>query len=120
MASKVGKIYIGIYDKKRKNGLLKIGQTFQGVGTRASQISQSNGSHFTVLKCAEFKNISKEELTFVESCVRMEMSKVKGLSFVNKKNDHFEYTIDRTSNQIQDFLKNFDKSIDKATKMLYN
>lgn len=115
---KKGIIYIGYYDRKRKNGLLKIGQTRQTIGTRASQISKNSNSHFSVLKVAEFDNISKAELDLIESVVRREMEKVKGLKHI--KNDHFEYTIDRTSNQLQIFLRKFDESIDKAKDILYN
>ena len=73
----VGKIYCGCCSYKRVNGYFKIGMTMQGVGTRASQIRKTDVG-FEILDFVKFPKINKEKLMFIESYVRLVMSKAEG------------------------------------------
>ena len=84
----VGKIYCGCCSYKRVNGYFKIGMTMQGVGTRASQIRKTDVG-FEILDFVKFPNINKEKLMFIESYVRLVMSKAEGLYYDSESLDHF-------------------------------
>ena len=83
-------LYAGFCWRQRVNGIFKTGMTEKK--TPAQRFSKlRRDEHFEGLKYIVMKNVSHAEVLYVESYVRLMMSKVPGLS--NIKNDHYTYTI---------------------------
>jgi hypothetical protein len=85
----MGCFYTGFDYKNRKNGYFKIGET--SGKTPAARLSQiRTGDSFQCLGYLILHNESKPERLFVESYVRMMMSK----KYEHTQNDHFLYRIE--------------------------
>ena len=85
----MGCFYTGFDYKNRKNGYFKIGETEKNTpAARLSQIRQKDA-----FMCLGYIQVSgdKPERLFIESYVRLKMSK----KFEHIQNDHFVYKIEK-------------------------
>ena len=86
----MGCIYAGFDYKNRVNGYFKIGETGKKTPAQRLQTIRQNDC-FQCLKWLQMFNDTRSERLFVESFVRMEMSRLEGLE--HTQNDHFLYRI---------------------------
>lgn len=88
----MGCFYVGFGYKRRKNGLLKIGETNAPTpSSRFANLRSTEGS-FQGLGYIILKNETKPQRLFIESYVRMKLeSEFQFLHHI--KNDHYEYDI---------------------------
>lgn len=113
MSKKLGKLYLGRY--QHINNKVKIGTTFNGMGTRASQITQNNGNVFSPLLFARFENITKPELVLLESQLRVMLSNTNGMEFIETSNDHFKTTL--KNEELEDLFLKFVRNSDYYEKL---
>ena len=95
-----------------KFGRCKIGETQQKYVTgRFSQIRKENKVSFRGLISVTVKGLTKAEIYYIESYVRLHMSRIEGLEYDEDSNDHFDYLIEKSNrkNQIIRFADEFEK-----------
>lgn len=105
-------VYFGWYSTQLKYGRCKIGETQQKYPSqRFSMIRYKNKRSFRELVTVTTKEMTKAEIYYLESYVRLHMSRVKGLEYDEDSNDHFDYLIEKGNrkNQIIDFATEFER-----------
>ena len=104
-------VYFGWYSTQLKYGRCKIGETQQKYPSqRFSAIRNKNKRSFRELVTVTTKEMTKAEIYYLESYVRLHMSRIKGLEYDEDSNDHFDYLIEKGNrkNQIIDFAIEFE------------
>ena len=112
-------VYFGWYSTQLKYGRCKIGETQQKYPcNRFAMIRKQNKKSFRELISITVKGMTKAEIYFIESYVRMYMSRVNGLEYDEDSNDHFDYLIEKGNrkNQIIDFANKFERIAIKGLK----
>lgn len=87
-----GYVYCGCYNDNHNIGTYKIGITYNSPTKRQYSISKQNGKEFKMLKYIRVDNINKQDLLFVESWLRRELS--QHIQYDPTSNDHFHYNKD--------------------------
>lgn len=119
MKAEQSTVYFGWYSTQLKYGRCKIGETQQKYPTnRFSMIRNQNKKSFRELVSITVKGMTKAEIYYIESYVRMYMSRVNGLEYDEDSNDHFDYLIEKGNrkNQIINFADEFEKIAIKGLK----
>ena len=101
----MGCIYAGFDYKNRVNGYFKIGETANKTPAQRLQTIRQNDC-FQCLKWLQMFDDTRSERLFVESFVRMKMSRLEGLE--HTQNDHFLYRIiskEEKYSQAQEFAE---------------
>jgi hypothetical protein len=84
-----GYIYCGCYNDNHNIKTYKIGITFNPPGRRQYSICKQTGKEFKIIKYVRVKDINKQDLLFVESWLRRELS--QHIEYDVTSNDHFHY-----------------------------
>ena len=87
-----GYVYCGYYIDNHNIGTYRIGITYNAPTKRQYSISKQNGKEFKMLKYIRVDNINKQDLLFVESWLRRELS--QHIQYDSTSNDHFHYNKD--------------------------
>lgn len=102
MKAEQSTVYFGWYCKQLKFGRCKIGETQQKYVTgRFSQIRKENKVSFRGLISVTVKGLTKAEIYYIESYVRLHMSRIEGLEYDEDSNDHFDYLIEKGNRKAQ-------------------
>ena len=96
-------IYFGTWPRQLKYGRAKIGETQQKYPSRrfAKIRLDSNGKFEPKAYVTTKVNLSKAEIYYVESAVRLQMSRIEGLEYDEDSNDHFDYLVEKGNHRKQ-------------------
>lgn len=84
-----GYIYCGCYIDNHNIKTYKIGYTTKTPSRRQYDISMQNQATFNMIKYVTVNNTTKQDLMFIESWLRRELSKYIEYNYTS--NDHFNY-----------------------------
>lgn len=104
-------VYFGNYPRQRKYGRAKIGETQQKYpSTRFGQIRKDSKGKFEPKAYVSTKvELSKAEIYYVESAIRLHMSRISGLEYDEKSNDHYNYSVQKGNHkrQVNEYTQEF-------------